>query len=178
MQEVCTSATGTAPGNWQPRQPGQPGQPSAYGTAPTSSLPLSKGGLGLVLVPTQVQALQAKVVSRFLACRACDAGLEGVSVVPPEPSLSGPAYGFAASILFKALDTGQLQLSARLSAYVAAFGTLHPHRLDSVTAIGRRDKPLFLNMQIRQPADSSATTNSACNSDSLAKAPQAFSGHH
>ena len=32
----------------------------------TSSLPLSKGGVGLVHVPTQVQALQAKVISRLL----------------------------------------------------------------------------------------------------------------
>ncbi|KAA6416665.1 MAG: hypothetical protein FRX49_13364 [Trebouxia sp. A1-2] len=31
-----------------------------------SSLPLSKGGVGLVHVPTQVQALQAKVISRLL----------------------------------------------------------------------------------------------------------------
>ena len=32
----------------------------------TSSLPLSKGGVGLVHVPTQVQPLQAKVISRLL----------------------------------------------------------------------------------------------------------------
>ena len=32
----------------------------------TSSLPPSQGGVGLVEVPTQIQALQAKVVSRLL----------------------------------------------------------------------------------------------------------------
>jgi len=31
-----------------------------------SSLPLSKEGVGLVHVPTQIQALQAKVMSRLL----------------------------------------------------------------------------------------------------------------
>ncbi len=31
----------------------------------TSSLPLSKGGVGLVHVPTQIQALHAKVISRL-----------------------------------------------------------------------------------------------------------------
>jgi hypothetical protein len=32
----------------------------------TSSLPLSKGGVGLMHVPTQIQAVQAKVISRLL----------------------------------------------------------------------------------------------------------------
>ena len=32
----------------------------------TSSLPLSKGGVGLVHMPTQIQALQAKVTNSWL----------------------------------------------------------------------------------------------------------------
>ncbi|DBA71592.1 TPA: hypothetical protein ACH3X2_001057 [Trebouxia sp. C0005] len=43
--------------------------------------------------------------------------------------------GYGASILFSTLHTDQLQLPARLSAYIAAFRALHPHRLQSVSAM-------------------------------------------
>jgi len=43
--------------------------------------------------------------------------------------------GYGASILFSKLSTDQLQLPARLSAYVAAFRALHRHRLQPVTAM-------------------------------------------
>jgi len=66
--------------------------------------------------------------------------------------------------LFSTLSTDQLQLPARLSAYVAAFSALHPHRLQPVTAMLPSDvlnEPLFFNRQICQPAASSATANNA-----------------
>jgi len=72
--------------------------------------------------------------------------------------------GYGASILFSTLSTDQLQLPARLSAYVAAFRALHPHRLQPVTAMLPSDvlnEPLFFNRQICQPAASSATANTA-----------------
>jgi len=99
----------------------------------TSSLPLSKGGVGLVHVPTQIQALQAKVISRLLeperlAWKVFQLyHLSQASQVQP--------LGYGASILFSTLSTDQLQLPARLSAYVAAFRALHPHRLQPVTAM-------------------------------------------
>jgi len=129
----------------------------------TSSLPLSKGGVGLVHVPTQVQALQAKVISRLLeperlAWKVFQLyHLSQASQVQP--------LGYGASILFSTLSTDQLQLPARLSAYVAAFRALRPHRLQSVRAMLPQDvlnEPLFFNKQISQPAAGSATTNSAC----------------
>ncbi len=73
--------------------------------------------------------------------------------------------GYGASILFSKLSTDQLQLPARLSAYVAAFRALHRHRLQPVIAMLSSDvlnEPLFFNRQISQPAASSATTNTAC----------------
>ena len=73
--------------------------------------------------------------------------------------------GYGASILFSTLNTDKLLLPARLSAYVAAFRALHPHRFQSVTAMLPSDvlnEPLFFNRQIAQPAASSATTSSAC----------------
>jgi len=129
----------------------------------TSSLPLSKGGVGLVHVPTQVQALQAKVISRLLeperlAWKVFQLyRLSQASQVQP--------LGYGASILFSTLSTDQLQLPARLSAYVTAFRALRPHRLQSVHAMLPQDvlnEPLFFNRQISQPAAGSATTNSAC----------------
>jgi len=87
--------------------------------------------------------------------------LEGVPAVPPKPSFSG---GYGAGILFSTLSADQLQLSARLSAYVAAFRALHHQRLQSVTAMLPQDAlndPLFFNRQISQPAASSAAINSA-----------------
>ncbi|KAA6412934.1 MAG: hypothetical protein FRX49_13766 [Trebouxia sp. A1-2] len=128
-----------------------------------SSLPLSKGGVGLVHVPTQVQALQAKVISRLLeperlAWKVFQLHhLSQASQVQP--------LGYEASILFSTLHTDQLQLPARLSAYVAAFRALHPHRLQSVSAMLPSDvlnEPLFFNRQISQPATSPAAINTAC----------------
>ncbi|KAA6418076.1 MAG: hypothetical protein FRX49_11993 [Trebouxia sp. A1-2] len=128
-----------------------------------SSLPLSKGGVGLVHVPTQVQALQAKVISRLLeperlAWKVFQLHhLSQASQVQP--------LGYGASILFSTLHTDQLQLPARLSAYVAAFRALHPHRLQSVSAMLPSDvlnEPLFFNRQISQPATSPAAINTAC----------------
>ncbi len=43
--------------------------------------------------------------------------------------------GYGASILFSSLSTDQLQLPAQMSAYMAAFRALHPHRLQPVTAM-------------------------------------------
>ncbi|DBA91326.1 TPA: hypothetical protein ACH3X2_003973 [Trebouxia sp. C0005] len=128
-----------------------------------SSLPLSKGGVGLVHVPTQVQALQAKVISRLLeperlAWKVFQLHhLSQASQVQP--------LGYGASILFRTLHTDQLQLPARLSAYVAAFRALHPHRLQSVSAMLPSDvlnEPLFFNKQISRPATSPAAINTAC----------------
>ena len=76
----------------------------------TSSLPLSKGGLGLVHVPTQIQALQAKVVSRLLEPESMAwkvfqlYHLSHASQVQP--------LGYGASILFSTLSTDHLQLPA------------------------------------------------------------------
>ena len=64
--------------------------------------------------------------------------------------------------MFSTLSTDQLQLPARLSADVAAFRALYPHRLQPFTAMLPSDvlnEPLFLNRQICQPAASSATAN-------------------
>ena len=84
-----------------------------------SSLPLTHGGVGLVHVPTQIQALQAKVISRLLeperlAWKVFQLyHLSRASQVQP--------LGYGASILFSTLSTDSLQLPARLSGYVAAF---------------------------------------------------------
>ncbi len=129
----------------------------------TSSLPLTKGGVGLVHVPTQIQALQAKVLSRLLeperlAWRVFQLYhlTQGSQVQP---------LGYGASILFSTLSTDQLQLPARMSAYVAAFRALHPHCLQPVTAMLPLDilnEPLFFNRQTSQLVANSATTNTAC----------------
>ncbi len=88
----------------------------------TSSLPLSRGGVGLVHVPTQIQALQAKVISRLLEPERLAWKVfqlyhlsQGSQVQP---------VGYGASILFSTLSTDQLQLPARVSAYVAALRAL------------------------------------------------------
>ena len=123
----------------------------------TSSLPLSKGGVGLVHVPTQIQAW--KVFQLHHLSRA--------SQVQP--------LGYGASILFSTLNTDQLQFSARLSAHVIAFKALHPHRLQPATALLPSDilnEPLFFKRQICKPAASSATTDSACPSAEYLTAQQ------
>ena len=134
----------------------------------TSSLSLSKGCVGLVHVPTQIQALQATVICRMLEPERLTwkvfqlYHLSQASQVQP--------LGYGASSLFSTLKTSQLQLPARVSGYLAALRALHPHRLQRVTATLPSDvlnEPLFFNRQISQPADSSATTNTACPADAL-----------
>jgi len=138
LAQGCSQGSGHLPssGPWAALFPGEL----------TSSLPLSKGGVGLVHVPTQIQALQAKVNSRLLeperlawkVFQLCH--LSQASQVQP--------LGYGASIFFSKLSTDQSQLPARLSAYVAAFRALHPHRLQPVTAMLPSDvlnEPLFFN---------------------------------
>ncbi len=119
--------------------------------------------MGLVHVPTQIQALQAKVISQLLeperlACKVFQLyhRSQGSQVQP---------LGYGASILFSTLSTDHLQLPARMSAYVTAFRALHPHRLQPVTAMLPLDmlnESLFFNRQISQPVANSAATNTAC----------------
>jgi len=62
--------------------------------------------------------------------------------------------GYGASILFSTPSINQLQLPARLSAYVAAFRALRPHRLQSVHAMLPHDilnEPLFFIKLFRSP---------------------------
>ena len=123
----------------------------------TSSLPSAQGGVGLVHVPTQIQALQAKVVSRLLeperlAWKVFQLyHLSQASQVQP--------LGYGAGILFSTLSTERLQLPARQAAYVTAFRALQPHRLQSVSAMLPQEvlnEPLFFNRQIPQPPAISA----------------------
>ena len=86
-----------------------------------------------------------------------------------------------------ALSADQLQLLARLSAYVAAFRALHPHHVTAMLpqdATGCLERTALLHQ-----ADFSAcrqlSYNQQCSpccnyhiSDASAKAPCAFSGHH
>ena len=125
----------------------------------TSSLPLSKGGVGLVHVPTQVQALQAKVISRLLEPERLAWKLFQLYHLSQASQVQPLGYG--ASILFSTLSLDQLQLPARLSAYVTAFRALRPHRLQSVHAMLPHDvllshgieQPLPINLAAHQQSD-------------------------
>ena len=89
-----------------------------------SSLPPSKGGVGLVHVPTQVQALQAKVVSRLLEPERLPWKVFQLHQLGSAPCTQPLAYGLG--ILFSTLSTSSLQLPARLSGYVSAFRLCGP----------------------------------------------------
>ncbi|KAL3145587.1 hypothetical protein ABBQ32_003139 [Trebouxia sp. C0010 RCD-2024] len=67
-QSQGDAAVALAQGNSQDSVALPASAPSAalFPRALTSSLPPAQGGVGLVEVPTQIQALQAKVVSRLL----------------------------------------------------------------------------------------------------------------
>ena len=97
-----------------------------------SSLPSSKGGVGLVHVPTRVQASQAKVVSRLLEPER----LAWKVFQLYHPSQASQVHAVKGCAAFSdqhsvqhAQYSCQLQWPARLSVYVAAFRALHPHLL-------------------------------------------------
>ncbi len=112
--------------------------------------------MGLVHVPTQIQALQAKVISRLLeperlawkVFQLCH--LSQASQVQP--------LGYGASI--------QTSCNCQLSRQP----TWRPSGLFMLTAFNQSlpcchdvlNEPIFFNRQICQPAASSATTNTAC----------------
>ena len=116
--------------------------------------------MGLVHVPTQIQALQAKVISRLLeperlawkVFQLCH--LSQASQVQP--------LGYGASRPVAIADQLQLQLSCQ--------PTWRPSGLFMLTAFNQSlqcchdvlNEPIFFNRQICQPAASSATTNTAC----------------
>jgi len=112
-----------------------------------------------VHVPTQVQALQAKVISRLLEPERLAWKLFQLYHLSQASQVQPLGYG--ASILFSTLSLDQLQLPARLSAYVTAFRALRPHRLQSVHAMLPHDvllshgieQPLPINLAAHQQSD-------------------------
>ena len=118
----------------------------------TSSLPPAQGGVGLVEVPTQIQALQAKVVSRLLEPERL-----AWKVFQVHQLAKAPQLGYGAGILFSTLPTSSLHLPPRLLGYVTAFRALQPHRLlpiDAMPTVDVLTEPLFLNRQIVVPVPS------------------------
>ena len=108
----------------------------------TSSLPPAQGGVGLVEVPTQIQALQAKVLSRLL-----------------EPE----RLAWKVFQLHHLCNAPQAQqLAARQSGYVTAFRAWHPHRLlplHGMSAEAVLNEPPFFNQHVSLP-DSAASGSS------------------
>ncbi|DBA85859.1 TPA: hypothetical protein ACH3X1_005408 [Trebouxia sp. C0004] len=76
----------------------------------TSSLLPAQGGVGLVEVPTQIQALQAKVVSRLLEPERLAWKVFQLHHLSDAPRTRALAYG--ATILFSTISIGCLQLPA------------------------------------------------------------------
>ena len=108
-------------------------------------------------MPTQVQALQAKVVSRLLEPEQLAWKVFQNHHLGLAPQLQCLAYG--ASILFSTVSTQSLHLPARLNGYVTAFRALRPHRLLPVSAMHAEDvlnEPLFFNRQITVTINASA----------------------
>ncbi|KAL3136231.1 hypothetical protein ABBQ32_007243 [Trebouxia sp. C0010 RCD-2024] len=162
-QSQGDAAVALAQGNSQDSAALPASAPSAalFPRALTSSLPPAQGGVGLVEVPTQIQALQAKVVSRLLEPERLAWKVFQLHHLSRAPQASQLAYG--ATILFSTASTASLHLPARLMGYVTAFRALQPHRLLPVNAMPAEailNEPLFLNQQIRLPL-SPATTHSA-----------------
>ena len=139
----------------------------------TSALPPAQGGVGLVEVPTQIQALQAKVVSRLLEPERLAWKVFQLHHLSSAPQAQQLAYG--ASILFSTLSTGCLQLPARQSGYVTAFRALHPHRLlplHGMPAEAVLNEPLFFNRQVLVPLSVSAASSNSGNTAGRPLAPQ------
>ncbi|DBA84921.1 TPA: hypothetical protein ACH3X1_005932 [Trebouxia sp. C0004] len=135
----------------------------------TSSLLPAQGGVGLVEVPTQIQALQAKVVSRLLEPERLAWKVFQLHHLSDAPRTRALAYG--ATILFSTISIGCLQLPARLTGYVLAFRALRPHRLLKINAMPAEDvlnEPIFYNRQVSVPLGSSATGSAT---DSTASRP-------
>ncbi len=85
--------------------------------------------------------------------------MEGVPVVPPEPSLSGSALGLWGQ---HPVQDAQYKTVA-ISSLRDSLQSSHPHRLQTVMLPSKMlNASLSFNIQISHPAASSATTNSAC----------------
>ncbi|KAL3153594.1 hypothetical protein ABBQ38_001542 [Trebouxia sp. C0009 RCD-2024] len=139
----------------------------------TSSLLPAQGGVGLVEVPTQIQALQSKVVSRLLEPERLAWKVFQLHHLSHAPQPSQLAYG--ATILFSTASTASLQLPARLMGYVTAFRALQPHRLLPVSDMPAEailNEPLFFNQQIPVPLSRSATSGASGSMGSQPFTPQ------
>ena len=133
----------------------------------TSSLPPDRGGVGLVEVPTQVQALQAKLVSRLLEPERLPWKVFQLHQLSSSQLASQLQYG--AAVICSTVSISSLQLPGRLASYVTAFRALHPHRLQSPDAMPLEDilnEHLFYNKQVKVPAFSSSVSSSSAVSDS------------
>ena len=113
----------------------------------TSSLPPAQGRVGLVEVPTQIQALQAEVVSRLLEPEHLAWKVFQLHHLSKAPHTYALAYG--ATILFSTVSISGLQLPTRLTKYVTAFKALQPHRLLKIDAIAQI-QDLQLRVRVRR----------------------------
>ena len=151
----------------------------------TNSLPLSKGDVGLVQLPTQVQALQAKVISRLLEPERL--AWKVFQLYHLSQALSGSALGLWGQHPVQHAQYGPI---ATASPAVSLRDGLQsssssPRSVSPCHAATRRLK----RTGVLQQADFSASRRlryhqqclpcCTCRiSDASAKAPYAFSGHH
>ena len=160
QDEAMVLAQGSSPGPSQ--LPASAPRSSLHPSHTTSSLPPNRGGVGLVELPTQVQALQAKLMSRLLEPERLPWKVFQLHQLSSSQLAHQLQYG--AAIMCSALPIGSLQLPARLAGYVAAFRALHPHRLQPADAMLPEDilnEHLFYNKQVTQPAYTSAASSSS-----------------
>ena len=128
----------------------------------TSSLPPDRGGVGLVDIPSQIQALQAKLVSRLLEPERLPWKVFQLHRLSCSQLAVQLQYGAAA--IFSSIPISSLQLPVRLAGYVTAFRALHPRRLQSPDAMLPEDilnEHLFYNLQITTPSVSPASSSSS-----------------
>ena len=112
-------------------------------------------------MPTQIQAVQAKVVSRLLELERLAWKVFQLHHLSSAPQAQQLAY--VATILFSTLSTGCLQLPARQSGYVTAFRALHPPRLLPLHGMPTEavlNEPLFFNQQVSVPLLDSVASGS------------------
>ena len=147
---------------------------------PTSSLPMSKGGVGLVHEPTQIQALQAKVISQLLEPKRLAWKVFQLYHLSQASQPLGMGQHLVQHAQHRPIAIAISAVSLRDGLQGSSSSppsTSHCH-----AAIGCLKRATLL-----QQADLSACCQlsysqhclpSCCIPDSSAKAPYAFSGHH
>ena len=156
LRQLCTSVYTFVAA----KRPAAAGAAHLFPSRAISARILQQGGIGLVDIPAQLTALQAKIISRLaeperVPWKAYFSGWLAMPLTAEQrtavPAQSQHLWQLGTGLPFSSFPSQSIQAPRRVAAYLEAFRQLHPHRLVSPEDMPFQEvmgQPLFHSSRI------------------------------